>query len=105
MPSPDFPALGAIFDWDGVIIDSSRQHEESWERLAAEEGRPLPENHFKAGFGKKNEWIIPNLLGWTQDQGEMHRLSLRKETLYRVIVLERGLVALPGVHDFLTRLR
>jgi beta-phosphoglucomutase-like phosphatase (HAD superfamily) len=40
---------GAIFDWDGVIIDSSRHHEESWERLAREESRTLPEGHFKAG--------------------------------------------------------
>ena len=24
---------GAIFDWDGVIIDSSRQHLKSWELL------------------------------------------------------------------------
>ena len=28
---------GLIFDWDGVIIDSAAQHEESWVRLAAEE--------------------------------------------------------------------
>ena len=105
MPSSDFSALGAIFDWDGVIIDSSRQHEESWERLATEERRVLPENHFKQGFGKKNEWIIPNLLGWTAERDEVHRLSLRKEALYRAIVLERGLEALPGVHNFLAALR
>ena len=29
--------VAVLFDWDGVIIDSSRQHEESWERLAHEE--------------------------------------------------------------------
>ncbi len=105
MPAHDISALGAIFDWDGVIIDSSRQHEESWERLAAEEGRTLPAGHFKEGFGKKNEWIIPNLLHWSDEPGEIHRLSLRKEALYRVIVLERGLEALPGVRHFLERLR
>lgn len=98
-------SLGVIFDWDGVIIDSSRQHEESWERLAAEERRVLPSGHFKAGFGKKNEWIIPELLGWARDPAEIHRLSLRKEALYRDIVVERGLAALPGVKIFLERLR
>ena len=97
--------LGVIFDWDGVIIDSSRQHEASWERLAAEEGCVLPAGHFKAGFGKKNEWIIPELLGWTREPAEIHRLSLRKEALYRAIVVERGLDALPGVREFLGRLR
>jgi len=105
MPASNIAALGAIFDWDGVVIDSSRQHEESWERLAAEEGRALPAGHFKEGFGKKNEWIIPNLLHWSGEPGEVHRLSLRKEELYRAIVLERGLEALPGVRDFLERLQ
>lgn len=99
------PDLGVIFDWDGVIIDSSRHHESSWERLAAEERRDLPPNHFKLGFGKKNEWIIPELLRWTADAGEVHRLSLRKEALYREIVAERGLEVLPGVRVFLDRLR
>ena len=97
--------LGMLFDWDGVIIDSSRQHEESWERLAAEEGKSLPLDHFVQGFGKKNEFIIPNLLGWASDTAEIHRLSLRKEALYREIVVEKGLEALPGVHAFLDRLR
>ncbi len=94
-----------LFDWDGVIIDSSRQHEASWERLAAEEGWTLPADHFVKGFGKKNEFIIPSILGWTDDPAEVHRLSLRKEALYREIVVERGLDALPGVHTFLDRLR
>lgn len=99
--------LGILFDWDGVIIDSSRQHEESWERLAAEEGKSLPSGHFVEGFGKKNEYIIPHLLGWTAPSAlaEIRRLSLRKEALYREIVVEKGLSALPGVHEFLARLR
>lgn len=105
LPERDYSAIGVIFDWDGVIIDSSRQHEESWERLAVEEKRDLPPNHFKIGFGKKNEWIIPTLLRWTDDPAEVHRLSLRKEALYREIIVERGLSALPGVHTLLERLR
>lgn len=105
MLQKDLSAIGVIFDWDGVIIDSSRQHEESWERLAKEERRTLPTGHFKAGFGKKNEWIVPELLRWTSDPAEVHRLSLRKEALYREIVVERGLSALPGVKTFLERLR
>jgi beta-phosphoglucomutase family hydrolase len=96
---------GAIFDWDGVIIDSSRQHEESWELLAREEYRPLQPDHFRRSFGMKNEQIIPELLGWTHEPAEIHRLSLRKEELYRQIIQERGLTPLPGVVEFLGRLR
>jgi beta-phosphoglucomutase family hydrolase len=103
--SKPYTTLGVLFDWDGVIIDSSRQHEESWERLGRELNAPLPADHFKVGFGRKNEWIIPNLLKWSQDAAEIHRLSLRKEALYREIVVERGLEALPGVVEFLQRLK
>lgn len=95
---------GAIFDWDGVVIDSSRQHELSWEHLARAEGRTLPFDHFKRGFGMRNEVIIPRLLGWTEDPVEIKRLSLRKEQFYREIIRRDGIAALPGVKEFLARL-
>ena len=80
--------FGAIFDWDGVVIDSALQHERSWEMLAEEEGRPLPPDHFEKGFGKVNKVIIPNLLGWTDDPVEIDRLGQRKEELYRELLRE-----------------
>ncbi len=94
----------AIFDWDGVIVDSSAAHQASWERLAAETGRPLPADHFTRGFGMKNEIIIPRLLGWTTDPAEIRRLSLRKEAIYREIIQADGISALPGVKTWLDRL-
>jgi beta-phosphoglucomutase family hydrolase len=97
-------ALGAIFDWDGVIVDSSLHHEESWERLALETGFTLPEGHFKKGFGMKNEFIIPNVLNWSNRPEEIRELSLRKEELYREILLEWGIHALPGVTEWLAEL-
>jgi HAD superfamily hydrolase (TIGR01509 family) len=96
--------LAAIFDWDGVIIDSSRQHEQSWEVLAREEGRSLPRDHFVQGFGRKNEWIIPNLLHWASDPAQVRRLSLRKEALYRELLVRGGLIVLPGAVAFLDTL-
>jgi HAD superfamily hydrolase (TIGR01509 family) len=96
---------GAIFDWDGVIINSAEHHERSWDLLAAELGRPLVEGHFQAGFGMKNEVIIPELLKWTSDADEVRRISLRKEAIYREVVVERGIVALPGVENWLRTLR
>jgi beta-phosphoglucomutase family hydrolase len=96
---------GAIFDWDGVIINSAAQHEVSWDRLAKECGKTLPEDHFKRGFGMKNEVIIPELLGWTTVPVEIRILSLRKEAIYREIVREQGMTALPGVEAWLRTLR
>ena len=96
---------GAIFDWDGVIINSGVHHEQSWERLAKEVGKPLPPDHFKRGFGMKNELIFPGILKWTSDATEIHALSLRKEELYREIVREIGINPLPGVVNWLQALK
>ena len=96
---------GAIFDWDGVIINSAKHHEVSWERLAKECNKVLPENHFKLGFGMRNEVIIPELLKWTTVPTEIRLLSLRKEALYREVVREIGVEALPGVREFLGMLK
>jgi beta-phosphoglucomutase family hydrolase len=95
----------AIFDWDGVIIDSSRQHEQGWERLAQEEGRTLPPGFFRRSFGMKNERVIPELLGWTVSPGKIQRLSLRKEEIYRELLAQQGAQLLPGVKGWLERLR
>lgn len=95
---------GALFDWDGVIIDSSAQHEKSWEKLAAEIARPLPDNHFVRGFGMKNQVIIPQILQWTDEPGEIETLSLRKEALYREIIAAEGIRPLPGVIELLRTL-
>jgi len=58
--------FAVLFDWDGVIIDSSSQHERAWEFLAAERHFVLPSDHFRRGFGKRNETIIPEL-GWASE--------------------------------------
>jgi beta-phosphoglucomutase family hydrolase len=93
--------IGALFDWDGVIIDSAAQHEQSWNWLAELERLPLAADHFKRGFGLKNERIIPGILGWTSDPEEVARLSNRKEELYRELVVRDGVAPLPGVREFL----
>ena len=97
--------IGAIFDWDGVIIDSSALHERSWERLATEEKLDLPGDHFQKGFGRKNEYIIPSILKWTDDSGEIGRLGDRKEAIYREMLTAEGLEPLPGVRDLLHELK
>ncbi len=96
--------MGAIFDWDGVVIDSSAAHEESWEILGREVGKPMPEDHFERGFGQKNQFIIPEILQWTSHPAEIERLGDRKEELYRQIVAQTGVTCIPGIEDFLKRL-
>ncbi len=98
----------AIFDWDGVVIDSGDQHERSWGMLAEGEGRALPEGFFKQSFGMRNESIIPRFFSnWTDtsDPAEVARLAGRKESLYRELVRADGIAPLPGVRELLASLK
>ncbi|NBV38479.1 MAG: HAD family hydrolase, partial [Verrucomicrobia bacterium] len=89
----------AVFDWDGVVIDSSTAHERSWQALACEESLPLPADHFKRGFGKRNEVIIPEILGWSKEPAEIRRLSEKKEAAYRTIARSGHIRLLPGARE------
>jgi beta-phosphoglucomutase family hydrolase len=93
--------FSCIFDWDGIIIDSSQHHIEAWKRLAKEEGLVFPEHLFKQSFGMKNEEIIPKLWKWTNDPSQIRRIDKKKEGLYREMMKEVGCVALPGVRSLL----
>lgn len=97
----------AIFDWDGVIIDSHDQHAESWEMLAAEQGSELPVDFFKKSFGMRNQSIFPMFFSSWVDPGDSARiaeLADRKEALYRELVRRDGIAPLPGVVELLASL-
>ncbi|MDD4931985.1 MAG: HAD family phosphatase [Methylacidiphilaceae bacterium] len=98
--APCAPRWAVLFDWDGVLVDSTRQHEESWHRLAREEGLPLFPGFFLQTFGMKNEWIIPQILHWTKDPEEITRLGVRKEVHFREIVAETGITLCPGAREW-----
>jgi len=70
-----------------------------------EEGKILPEGHFLKGFGRRNVEIMRDMLHWSEDLNEIQRLSLRKEELYREVVKDWGIEPLPGVRQWLERLR
>jgi len=99
------PPFGAIFDWDGGIIDSGKLHERSWQKLASEIGKTIAPQSFLRGFGRKTEYIIPEIHGWTRDATEINRLSDRKEELYRELVRDSAIAPLPGVETWLRALK
>ena len=100
--------IGVIFDWDGVIIDSHNQHEQSWQKLAEENNKTLPINFFKETFGMRNESIIPNHFGdWIDNskENQVQDIADRKEQIYREIIIESGIDPLPGVKTLLAALK
>ena len=100
------PLAAVIFDFDGVVIDSHQAHERSWFMLAGEIGKTLTREQFNATFGQRNETILP-LLGWADesDAARIAELGDRKEEIYRNILVNEGIEALPGVVSLLEELK
>ena len=98
------PPFAAIFDWDGVIIDSAQLHEQSWRHLAKELGKTVERDSFIRGFGMKSAQIIEQIHHWATEPEEVAHLANRKEELYREIVAESDIAPLPGVVEWLHKL-
>ena len=93
-----------IFDLDGVIVDSSQQHFESFVALGKEVGYAMDRARFANIFGRRNEEIFPMLLGPQLSREEVQHLADRKEELFRDRI--RGQVEpLPGVTELLPALK
>lgn len=95
---------GAIFDFDGVILDTERHHEICWEKVAQERKASLSRQQFVNGFGVKNERFIREILGWTQDPEEIERIAKRKEALFQEHAATHAIGLIPGVEQFLDEL-
>ncbi|GKB35387.1 5-amino-6-(5-phospho-D-ribitylamino)uracil phosphatase, chloroplastic-like protein [Tanacetum coccineum] len=79
--------LGAIFEWEGVLIEDNPDHEkQSWLALSQEEGKsPPPEFMLRRVEGMKNEQAISEVLCWSRDPSQLKRMALRKEQIYQAL--------------------
>ena len=93
----------ALWDVDGVIIDSAEQHRQSWEIMAREAGLPYSDAAFWATFGMRNADILPRMFGVEGPPERIAALGDRKEVIYREL-LAREAVALPGAKELLVAL-
>ena len=82
MPQSEFPLL-AIFDHDGVLVDSLALHQHAWVVLGERTGLPITPEFIHATFGMTNPTILRKLLGDSFDLAEAQRYSDLKELCYR----------------------
>lgn len=94
---------GALFDLDGVIVDSSQFHYESWMKLGEEVGFVMTPEFFRKTFGQRNDFIIKQLVPNATDD-QIAAWGARKEELYREVARGR-LVPLPGAMELIRGLK
>ena len=102
MPHPDAAPL-AIFDHDGVLVDSLPFHQQAWVELGRQTGLPITATFIHETFGMTNPSIFRRLLGEALDEAEIARYGEIKEVCYRDAA--RGKIMLmDGVRELLDAL-
>ena len=93
----------AIFDHDGILVDSLVKHQHAWLALGTLHGLPITAGFIHETFGMTNPMIFRQLLGDTILAEDVKRFGDLKEACYRD--LARGKVVLmDGVRSFLDAL-
>jgi beta-phosphoglucomutase family hydrolase len=95
----------AIFDMDGTLVDNMRYHSEAWVAFSRKRGIPATPERFEREFaGKKNEELLPLLLGRPVPPEELVQLAHEKETHYRQLYTPH-LALIAGAEAFISRLK
>src|SRR5262245_10992361 len=100
MPEP----ILAIFDHDGVLVDSLALHQNAWLEMGRRTGLSLTPEFIHKTFGMTNPSIFRLLLGIDVDEAEMARLGDIKEQCYRDSATG-NISLMPGVQTVLDALR
>src|ERR1700727_69338 len=80
--TPDSPFL-AIFDHDGVLVDSLAYHQDAWVELGRRAELPITPEFIRETFGMTNPSIFRRLLGDAINDDQIRQYSDLKEDCYR----------------------
>ncbi len=96
--------LGAIWDLDGVIIDSFQFHFAAWRQLAWQRGWALTEDDFLSAFGLAKSEHDTWFFGPSAAADEVEAVWQQKEAIFRDRI-KGNIKALPGALQLLRSLK
>ena len=82
----DLSLYAVLWDLDGVLIDSSQQHLESWKRVLPRFGLAMTKELHKQTFGMNSREILAIVLGEPPEADLLRRISSEKESTFREII-------------------
>jgi len=92
----------AIFDMDGVIVDSHPVHKKTWRKFLESLGKEIDEEHLNFIMeGRKRDEILRYFLGELSDE-QVRTLGHQKEQLFREESAD--MKAIDGLREFLWQL-
>jgi HAD superfamily hydrolase (TIGR01509 family) len=95
--------VAAIFDMDGVLIDSYEAHFISWSQLYRELKLEYTEADFAADFGRTSRDILSRRFGADLPDDRIRELDVRKEALFRESIRE-AFPAMDGARELIDAL-
>ncbi len=96
--------FAAIFDMDGVLIDSFNAHYQSWLEMAGRRGLSISQQQFQASFGSTARHSMAQFWGAGRfSDDDMKAMALEKEADFRRIIAV-DFPAMPGAADLIARL-
>jgi beta-phosphoglucomutase len=98
-------AYAAIWDMDGVLVDTGRAHYQSWVETLAKRSVSLSYQQFSSTFGMNNTSILKLWLGAGTPQSVIDQVGDEKEAIFRRLVVAEGIQPLPGVRALLEGLQ
>ena len=95
----------AVFDMDGVIIDSNPFHKVALRQFCEKYGYHLTDEELRSRiYGRTNKEWITNLFGRSLSKSDLDRYAEEKESLFRELY-KNDIAAVAGLEDFLKKLR
>ena len=95
----------AIFDMDGVIIDSNPFHKVALRQFCEKYGYSLSDDELRNRiYGRTNKEWITNLFGRVLEPSALARYAEEKESLFRELY-KNDIQAVAGLEDFLIQLQ
>ncbi|WP_165226217.1 HAD family hydrolase [Aquisphaera insulae] len=99
MPAENPPFL-AIFDHDGVLVDSLELHQDAWVEHGRRTGLPVTREFVLETFGMTNPSLLRKLMGDGLEDAEIARHTDGKEACYRELATG-NITLIDGVRDLL----
>src|SRR4051812_7197200 len=95
----------AVFDLDGTLVDNMGFHLRAWQAISARLKLTVTAEQFEREFaGRKNEEILPRLLGPEVPAAELEALAEEKESAYRELYRPHA-APMAGAVELIAKLR
>ena len=86
MKDYDLSQYGVLWDLDGVLIESSQEHLDSWISVLPRFGLTMSRELHEQTFGMNNREILTIMLGEPPEADLLRRISSAKESAFREII-------------------